>query len=785
MLNKKQMTKNIVVSLLLSFGSLHAEVQKGPYLIYDGINTGMTVLWQLDSSQSCTIDWGVDTFYTTGSAATGESGSGTDEHQHKYTITGLTPGTKYFYQANCDIDSVGNGSFHTAPLDNADNVKFLVYGDTRSYPADHDAVSQEMINAYASDPEYQTITLHVGDWVNNGDVEADWADQFFDSYYTNTNEFQANMPINGVKGNHEGSGVLFKKYFPYLYEPSGFYWSFDYGPAHITVIDQYVPYTLGSTQYAWLENDLTSSTKKWKFLVFHEPGWSAGGHSNEADVQNYIQPLAIKYGVSMIFAGHNHYYARAVVDGIQHVTTGGGGAPLKEPDPDYENVVASASSHHFCEVEIQGDDLWFVARDKNGGVFDSFHLNPLADTTPPVITILGDNPLNLQVGDTYTDPGATAQDNVDGNVTASIQTSDNVNTSAAGSYNVTYMVNDAAGNTATTSRTVVVSDPPVSNDSIANSDIFVKGTVSGSYIDTHALDDIMETITERVSGGKPSNRYSYLEHVWTIQVEAGATMTLFAQLLPSNSTDGDEFEFAYSTDNNNFIPMFTISGSNLMQYSANLPANISGTLYVRVTDTDRTPGNKALDSIAVDQLYVRTGFEVGEVPAAPTALVANAISSSQIELSWSDNSDNELGFKIERFDEGNWVEAGRVGVNILTYTDTGLQPVTAYAYRISAYNGSGDSVYSNEETATTEAGAAISLSVQTQKVRAEYFADLEWSGATTQNVDIYRDGSEPNTVPNSGTYSDPLGKKPAGSYVYKVCEYGTTLDCSDEVVVSF
>ena len=458
MLSKKQMAKNIVVSLLLSFGSLHAEVQKGPYLIYDGINTGMTVLWQLNSSQSCTIDWGVDTSYTTGNAATGESGSGTDEHQHKYTITGLTPATKYFYQVNCDAESVRNGSFHTAPLDNADNVKFIVYGDTRSYPADHDAVSQEMINTYTSDPEYQTITLHVGDWVNDGDVETDWINQFFDPYYANTNKFQANMPINGVKGNHEGSGVLFKKYFPYLYEPDGFYWSFDYGPAHIAVIDQYVPYNPGSTQYAWLENDLASSTKKWKFLVFHEPGWSAGGHSNNANVQNNIQPLAVEKGVSMIFAGHNHYYARAIVDGIQHVTTGGGGAPLYTPDPNAENIVVTATVHHFCEVEILGNDLWFVARDKNAEVFDSFHLNPLADTTPPVITILGDNPLNLQIGSTFSDPGATAQDYVDGNVSAAIQTTSNVNTAVVGTYLLTYNVSDTAGNAATASRTVIVTD---------------------------------------------------------------------------------------------------------------------------------------------------------------------------------------------------------------------------------------------------------------------------------------------------------------------------------------
>jgi len=56
MLSKNRIAKIIVVSILLSLGSLHAGVQKGPYLIYDGVNTEMKVLWQLDSTQSCTID---------------------------------------------------------------------------------------------------------------------------------------------------------------------------------------------------------------------------------------------------------------------------------------------------------------------------------------------------------------------------------------------------------------------------------------------------------------------------------------------------------------------------------------------------------------------------------------------------------------------------------------------------------------------------------------------------------------------------------------------------------
>lgn len=71
------------------------------------------------------------------------------------------------------------------------------------------------------------------------------------------------------------------------------------------------------------------------------------------------------------------------------------------------------------------------------------------DTTAPVITLLGENPVNLYVGDTYVEAGATAIDDVDGDITSSVIIGgDVVNTSVVGTYVVTYNVSDSAGNTA-------------------------------------------------------------------------------------------------------------------------------------------------------------------------------------------------------------------------------------------------------------------------------------------------------------------------------------------------
>jgi len=91
-------------------------------------------------------------------------------------------------------------------------------------------------------------------------------------------------------------------------------------------------------------------------------------------------------------------------------------------------------------------------------------------------------------------------------------------------------------------------------------------------------------------------------------------------------------------------------------------------------------------------------------PAAPTNLTAAAISFSQINLTWNDNANNETGFKIERSPDGTtWTQIATPAANVTTYSDTGLAASTTYYYQVRAYNGAGDSAYSNTADATTQA----------------------------------------------------------------------------------
>ncbi|MCX6294007.1 MAG: fibronectin type III domain-containing protein [Sphingobacteriales bacterium] len=92
------------------------------------------------------------------------------------------------------------------------------------------------------------------------------------------------------------------------------------------------------------------------------------------------------------------------------------------------------------------------------------------------------------------------------------------------------------------------------------------------------------------------------------------------------------------------------------------------------------------------------------VPIAPTNLIGSVISTTQINLSWTDNATNEEGYKIERkTGNGNYTVVGSTGANITTYSDLGLTANTSYTYRVYAYNGAGNSLqYSNELTMTTQ-----------------------------------------------------------------------------------
>ena len=110
----------------------------------------------------------------------------------------------------------------------------------------------------------------------------------------------------------------------------------------------------------------------------------------------------------------------------------------------------------------------------------------VVDTTAPVITLLGDNPMTIEVGTTFTDPGATASDAGDGDLTSSIVVSGSVDTSTIGTYTLTYDVSDTSGNPAdSVTRTVNVVDTTVPVITLLG-DTTVTIEVGATYTDSGA-----------------------------------------------------------------------------------------------------------------------------------------------------------------------------------------------------------------------------------------------------------------------------------------------------------
>jgi PKD repeat protein len=374
---------------------------------------------------------------------------------------------------------------------------------------------------------------------------------------------------------------------------------------------------------------------------------------------------------------------------------------------------------------------------------------------------------------------------------ASADTADADHTyNSAGTFVASLTVTDNRGDSDSATVTVSVS-PPALLDQYASADEFGAGTVSGSYLDTHDLDDSVETILERESGGRKSSRYSYLEHAWLFNVAPGDLVTLAIAAWQDSSSDGDQMGFEYSLNGGDYIPVGIELGTSPVDAATEiaLPPDIAaagGALRVRVVDSDQTANNRSLDAVYVDQIVVRTENQGGGTlpPEPASGLAATAISSSRIDLAWLDGSTTETGFRIERSQDGvPWAEVATVGANVASFSDQGLKAATTYFYRVWSFNSAGDAtVASNTDQGTTAPASAITLSASGYKVKGIQYVDLNWGGA--DGADVYRDSALVATVNAGNSYTDNIGAKGGGSYSYQVCEKGTS-DCSAEEAVVF
>jgi fibronectin type 3 domain-containing protein len=207
-------------------------------------------------------------------------------------------------------------------------------------------------------------------------------------------------------------------------------------------------------------------------------------------------------------------------------------------------------------------------------------------------------------------------------------------------------------------------------------------------------------------------------------------------------------------------------------------------------------GHVETPEIDADYALIVSGGSSGPPPtppADPTNLTANAATCNQIDLAWTDNSDNETSFKIERSPNGSdFSEIDTVGADVTTYSDTTAAELTTYWYRVRASNAGGDSGYTNIASATTDeciCDPPAAPSNLKAKVKGKSKITLSWTD-NSNNEDgfiIYR-GDSPSTLAllttvgaNVTSFNDTAVQSKT-TYYYKVCAYnGDGEACSGTV----
>ena len=178
----------------------------------------------------------------------------------------------------------------------------------------------------------------------------------------------AGVRFQAALGNHDEPGSV---NYPPLNMGGQRYYSFVRGNVRFFVLDTN---SLDSRQLQWMERALQDSHEEWKISYFHHPLYSsAGRHGANVDLRLRIEPLLTKYGVNVVFSGHDHIYERLKPQkGITYFVCGSGGQ-LRKGDLTRSEMTAAGFDQEqtFTLVEVGEDELHFETISRTGRMVDN------------------------------------------------------------------------------------------------------------------------------------------------------------------------------------------------------------------------------------------------------------------------------------------------------------------------------------------------------------------------------------------------------------------------------
>jgi hypothetical protein len=275
------------------------------------------------------------------------------------------------------------------------------------------------------------------------------------------------------------------------------------------------------------------------------------------------------------------------------------------------------------------------------------------------------------------------------------------------------------------------SAPSIAVDSVGNA--YVAGTTpsrdfpttAGSFDRTHNGRDDVFVVKLNLAGSRLL--YStFLGSAWddsptgiAIDAERNVYLTGYAiRGFPVTETLFDPGATAFVTKLDsagaNLVFSFLFGGAQTPtnsghDFSTGITLYVNGTIYIAggtsKTNFPTTPDAFQTVPYSISQGTNRFGFIAKFRPllaAPPTELMARALSTTQIRLTWKDGSNNETGFALyRRSEDGEFSQVGIIPANRTNYTDSGLRPATSYIYHLRANTRDGTSATSNEAAATT------------------------------------------------------------------------------------